>query len=104
MTNQNLREQILSTLVKVRTELQKIVERSEGDLEELTAKNWLSYDEALSNVQLAILALEKMNNSPEINEPSPKLNTSKKGVLSKIAQIKIDGKPDWSQRCKRGEL
>lgn len=103
MTEKNSNEHILSALYDIRAELQKVVEPQERGLEELTARDWLDYDKALRNVHLAIAALEKGNNS-EINEFLPKLNTSKKGVLSKIAQIKIDGKPDWSQRCKRGAL
>lgn len=100
MTEKNSNEHILSALYDIRAKLQEVVEPREGGQGELTTKDWLGYDEALRNVHLAIAALEKGNNS-EINEFPPKLNTSKKGVLSKICQIKIDGEPDWSQRCKR---
>ncbi len=87
MIEKNSNEYILSALYDVRAELQKVVEPQVGGLGELTARDWLGYDEALRNVHLAISALEEVNNFPEVNELPYKLNTSKKGVLSKISQI-----------------
>lgn len=101
MTNRNSKELILSTLIDARAELEKITLPREAGLEQLTARDWLGYDDALRNVQLAISALEKVNISLEANELPPVPHTSKKGVLKKISEIKIDGEPDWSQRCKR---
>lgn len=98
MTKEYSNEHILSVLYDVRAELQRVVERQGGGMEELTARDWFGYDEALKNVHLAISALEKVNNFPEVKELPCELNTSKKGILKQLSEIKIDGEPDWSQR------
>ncbi len=56
---------------------------------------------ALSQVQQTIIALEKLDTPPlSTDPPRPK---PQKSLMARLKEIKIDGEPDWSQRC-NGEM
>lgn len=86
-------KQIISVLASVASDLQLLT-----DPHLVTAKEWLSYSEALARVREAIAALEKLDVSLSATELSPTESQPKKGLLARLREIKIDGKLDWSQR------
>lgn len=94
-------EQILNDLTGVKSKLQLIVDSKEIDSQEILARDWLSYDEALTQIQQAIASLEKLNVSTASSEPLT-ASQPKKNLLARLREIQLDGEPDWSQR--HGEI
>lgn len=99
MNTNNSAERILNTLATAAKELQLL-----ADPKLVTAREWLSYNDALGKVKDAIAALKKLNptDSPAENLTQTQAQP-KKSLMAKLKEIKIDGEPDWSQRC-NGEI
>jgi len=66
-------KEIITVLASVASDLQLLT-----DPQLVTAREWLSFSEALTRVQEALAALEKLDASPSVTELSPSESPKKK--------------------------
>jgi uncharacterized protein YPO0396 len=75
------------------------------DDKEIAVWEWLSYNNALENVESVIADLEKIdfmkNKIEQLPEPSVELPKAKKSFGQKLSEIRIDGEPDMSTDFER---
>lgn len=85
-------EEILNNLTGAALELQSIVDSKQVDSQEVLARDWLSYKEALDNVQQAIAQLKQLDISTTV-APEP-LSHPKKSLMARLREIQIEGEGD----------
>lgn len=98
-------QEIKDKLLEVSTDLKLRVANKIVNGKEIAAWEWLSYHNALENVERAIANLEKIdlmkNKIEHPPEPLIELPKAKKSFMQKLSEIRIDGKPDMSTNFER---
>ncbi len=87
----NFPQEIQDKLREIADELQQIV-----DVPLPKVSDWLSYNDALTEVKSAIASLEKLNVSDTPVQPMEEQPKDKKSFMAKLREIKIDAPADFS--------
>ncbi len=96
MDTNNFPQEIQDKLREIANEFQQIV-----DVPLPKVSDWLSYNDALTEVKSAIASLEKLNvsdTSVQCIEEQPKDN---KSFMAKLREIKIDAPADFSTNYRK---